>query len=218
MPHTDYSSVSQLPGTFPVFPLPGTLLFPRGLLPLNIFEPRYLNMLDDVRQGNGLLGMVQSLPTGPKEHPDISNVGCLGRLIKFSETPDGRYLIALEGLARFRVDQEIELRRPYREVMADWTAYPDDFDSPDETRLPANEDIVAALTKYLDRHGMRANWDAASEASREAFINALCASCPFSVIEKQALLEARDLRTRCQMLLALFEIDSNDLGNPDIRQ
>lgn len=208
----EYETTAELPVRFPIFPLPGTLLFPRSLLPLNIFEPRYLNMLDDVRAGDGLIGMIQSFPTGPKTHPDIADVGCLGQLASFTETEDGRYIIALKGLARFRVSEELPLDRPYREVRADWTEFEHDFLPPDTESLPPRDVIFSALIDYLERRGLEANLDASEDAPLEMIINALCAACPFTVIEKQALLVAPDLETRCNTLLALLEMGSDNGG------
>lgn len=205
-------TTDDLPISFPVFPLPGTLLFPRGILPLNIFEPRYLNMVDDARAGDGVIAMVQSLPSGPKSHPDIAEVGCLGRLVDFSETSDGRYIIALEGIARFRILDELPFDRPYREVRVDWSEFEEDLSLPDLTGIPDREVILDALRDYLNRHGLEANWEAAQTAPPESFINALCASCPFSIMEKQALLETPDLKSRCHTLIALFEMDSFNEG------
>ena len=121
-----YTDISQLPETFPVFPLTGVILFPGGLLPLNIFEPRYLNMVDDAMAGNGVIGMIQP-SDGDKAYPDLSEVGTLGRIVHYSETDDGRYLISLEGICRFDIAEELEFTKPYREVRANWVPFAGDL-------------------------------------------------------------------------------------------
>lgn len=212
MPQTDYTQVSDLPDVFPVFPLSGALLFPRGILPLNIFEPRYLNMIDDAMAGDRVIGMVQSIGTGPKAHPDIADVGTLGRIAHFSETEDGRYLISLEGVCRFFIAEEMPLTLPYRQVRADWTDYSGDLADPLVTAVPDRAPVLSALQAYLAHNNMQADWESVEEAPVEALINALCAGCPFSVMEKQALLEAVDLNTRRDALITLLEIDGSNKG------
>ena len=207
-----YDRTEQLPSRFPVFPLSGCLLFPRGILPLNIFEPRYLNMIDDAMAGNGFIGMVQSLGTGPKDYPDIARVGCLGRIASYSETEDGRYLISLAGICRFRIADELPFERPYRAIEADWGRFEADLGTQDASGLPTRESILGALRDYLQKRGMQADWTAAENAPLESLIHALCGGCPFSVLEKQALLEAPDLKARCELLIALLEVDAKNNG------
>ncbi|MFC6199311.1 LON peptidase substrate-binding domain-containing protein [Ponticaulis profundi] len=212
MARSIYESTSDLPKSFPIFPLAGVLLFPSGLLPLNIFEPRYLNMLDDAMAGDAMIGMVQSLETGPRAHPDIAQVGCLGRISSYSETEDGRYLIALEGICRFRITQELPFERPYREAEADWSPFTQDLSAPDMEQVPGREQLLSSLQTYLERNRLQADWRAAENAPLEQLINSLCAACPFTVMEKQALLEAPDLRSRAESLITLFHMDRDGHG------
>lgn len=218
MAQTDYNQVSELPDIFPVFPLSGALLFPRGILPLNIFEPRYLNMIDDAMSGNRMIGMVQTTGTGSKAHPDIADVGTIGRIAHFSETDDGRYLISLEGICRFFIAEEMPMTRPYRQARADWTDYGGDLADPVVATVPDREPVLSALQDYLAHNNMQADWETVEDAPVEALINALCAGCPFSVMEKQALLEAIDLNTRSDCLIALLELDGSKKGGSKWQQ
>ncbi|MAK61760.1 MAG: peptidase S16 [Ponticaulis sp.] len=206
-----YTDVSQLPETFPVFPLGGVILFARGLLPLNIFEPRYLNMVDDAMAGDGMIGMIQ--PTGgDKAHPDLAEVGTLGRIVHYSETEDGRYLISLEGICRFEVVEELDFTKPYREVRAGWEPYVSDLLPPDKGQSASHIEIVRELEDYLSRNDLQADWDSVDGVPTEALVNALAVGCPFSAVEKQALLEAASLDQRSDSLIALFRMNSNGEG------
>lgn len=215
MTENQYSEIEDLPETFPIFPLPGCVLFPRERLPLNIFEPRYLNMIDDAMAGGKVIGLVQSLDTGPKGHPEITHVGCLGQIEDFTETADGRYLIVLRGIARFLVKSELPLEKPYREVRADWQKFGHDL-SVVQNPGPLNTDrLLAAFERYLTRNGFEASWEGLQESRPEQLINALAASCPFSVAEKQALLEAPNPLTRCQILIGLLDMSGYDPGGSE---
>lgn len=211
MAESTYHTPSDLPETFPVFPLGGVVLFPRGILPLNIFEPRYLNMVDDALSGDRVIGMIQPMG-GDRQHPDLAEVGTLGRIVHYTETDDGRYLISLEGICRFEVSEELPLQRPYRTVRADWSAYADDLRSPDTANDPDCDEIMEELRLYLDRNHLRADWDSVEGVSAEALVNALSTGCPFSAVEKQALLESGDLKARAECLIALFRMNSNGEG------
>jgi len=202
-----YHSVDQLPETLTVFPLPGVVLFPHWHLPLNIFEPRYLNMVDDAMAGNRLIGMIQSVG-GDRQKPDLIGVGCAGRITAYSETDDGRYLITLTGVARFRILEELDIKAPYRQVRPNWAPYADDL-KPDATDgLPSRATLVAALRNYLSTHDMTADWKAVEVAPVDALVQALAAGSPFSDMEKQALLEAPTLKDRAEMLVTLLRMDS----------
>ncbi len=203
-----YRKTADLPDTVPVFPLPGAVLFPRWELPLNIFEPRYLNMIDDAMRGDRLIGMIQSVG-GPRERPDIARVGCAGRLTRYSETEDGRYLITLSGICRFAVREEITVTTPYRQVAADWAPFGADLFAPPETGLPARDDLVQALRHYVEAHSLQADWSAVEGAPMETLVHVLAAGCPFSPAEKQALLEALTLADRARALIALLEISGS---------
>ncbi|MEO0714204.1 MAG: LON peptidase substrate-binding domain-containing protein [Pseudomonadota bacterium] len=200
-----YRKASDLPGIIPVFPLTGALLFPRWTLPLNIFEPRYLNMIDDAMANDRLLGMIQSVSDGNADR--LASVGCVGRLTSYSETDDGRYLIVLTGISRFRVIEELEVNTPYRQVSADWADFGHDLVAADIAHLPKRETLMSALKSYVARNDMSADWGAVDDAPIETVVNALCAGCPFAAAEKQALLEAENLRDRCETLIALLDMD-----------
>ena len=203
-----FHNVDELPGRLLVFPLSGAVLFPRWTLPLNIFEPRYLNMIDDAMASDRLIGMVQTVGGDPVS-PELANVGCVGRITSFSETDDGRYLISLSGVCRFVLEDELDVTTPYRQVKPLWSPYGDDLKEPSEDILSDRSSLVLALKRYTARNEMDVDWSAVETAPIETLINALCAGCPFSVMEKQALIEARDLSHRCQTLITLLDIDAS---------
>lgn len=207
MSSATYHSVDQLPDTLTVFPLPGAVLFPHWHLPLNIFEPRYLNMIDDAMAGNRLIGMVQAVG-GDRQKPDLAGIGCAGRITSYSETEDGRYLITLTGIARFRIIDELSVLTPYRQVDADWTPFANDLKPESTDGLPARDVLVSALRDYVSTHDMKADWKAVEVAPVDSLIQALAAGSPFSVMEKQALLEAPTLKDRAAMLITLLRMDS----------
>ncbi len=207
-----YVRTSDLPGIIPLFPLEGVVLLPRGQLPLNIFEPRYLNMLDDVMGGERLIGMIQ--PTGgTRETPGLAPVGCAGRVTAFAETGDGRYLITLTGLCRFQLNDEMSLLTPYRQARVDYSAYADDLAPIEAAGLPDRARLLSLLGQYLDTRQLEVDWKAAREAPPEALVNSLSMALPFEPAEKQALLEAPTLAGRAQVLSALMQIDAADTGD-----
>ena len=208
-----YAHADDLPKVVTVFPLDGVLLLPRGSLPLNIFEPRYLNMVDDAMAGDRLIGMVQTRPGGDRERPTLAPVGCVGRITSYSETPDGRYLITLTGVCRFLVGEELPVQTPYRQVRADFHAFADDLKPAPEDTVYARRRLLGALRAYLNRRALDVNWDSASNAPAEALINSLAMALPFEAAEKQALLEADSLADRETTLVALLEIDA--AGGPE---
>ena len=199
---TPHFSASSLPTTLPVFPLAGALMLPRAELPLNIFEPRYLAMVRDAMAGDRLIGMVQ--PKDDRDPPALYEVGGLGRITQFSETGDGRFLIALVGLTRFRIDRELDVETPYRQVVADYVPFAADWREPDPLPAAARADLETSLRHYLDTQGLSADWEAVAGADDESLINTLTAVCPFDIAEKQALLEAAHLRDRAGVLAALM--------------
>jgi Lon protease-like protein len=197
-------SQADLPETVPVFPLPGALLLPRGRLPLNIFEPRYLAMLDDVlKSEHRLIGMVQPYD-GRAQPPRLHAIGCAGRITSLSETEDGRYLIVLTGISRFRIRGEIEGFTPYRRVQVDWSDFAADLDKPGDVRNFDKEDFLALLRRYFELQNLSSDWDSMREAEPEMLVNSLSMMCPFAVEEKQALLEAPRLSDRAETLCALL--------------
>lgn len=201
-----YRKTSDLPDTIPVFPLSGVLLFPRWSLPLNIFEPRYLNMIDDAMSGPRLIGMIQS-NGDDRVQPSLVGTGCVGRITSYSETDDGRYLISLSGICRFHVGRELEVETPYRQVRANWDAFEKDLASPPDNTLPDRLMLVNSLKRYTQINSMEVDWEAVEHAPMETLINALCAGCPFGTLEKQALLEAPSVSERAQTLITLLDMD-----------
>ena len=201
-----YRKLSDLPETIPVFPLTGVLLFPRWSLPLNIFEPRYLNMIDDAMRGDRIIGMIQS-QGGDRAEPSLASAGCAGRITSYSETDDGRYLISLTGICRFGIGEELDVQTPYRQVRPDWQSFRTDLIAPPETDLPQRPDLVRALKRYTQINSLEVDWEAVENAPMETLINALCAGCPFGPLEKQALLEASGVNERAETLIALLDMD-----------
>ena len=208
-----YVKASDLPQVIPVFPLPGTIILPRGQLPLNIFEPRYLNMIDDAMAGDRIIGMVQSAG-GPASLPRLCSIGCAGRITSFAETSDGRYLITLTGCARFRLASELPAQTPYRQIRADFAAFEADLTSPPREDEGLDRDrLLDALRAYMETRGLDIDWDTAETAPPEALINSLSMALPFDGAEKQALLEAVTLPDRAAVLTALLTIDAADTGD-----
>jgi uncharacterized protein len=202
----------ELPREFPVFPLPGALLLPGGKLPLNIFEPRYLAMTEDALAAGRMFGMIQPDPRLPESGngPGLYRIGCLGRLVSFSETDDGRYLITLLGLARFVVTEELPMGRGYRRVRADFSTFAGDLAAPREEESGLDRmALVQALRGYFARHGIDANWEAINQMQDHALVVTLSMVCPFDPAEKQALLEAATLAERAQTLHTLLRIETH---------
>ncbi|MFX4220219.1 MAG: LON peptidase substrate-binding domain-containing protein [Thalassobaculum sp.] len=191
-----------------MFPLPGVLLLPRGKLPLNIFEPRYLNMTRDALATDRLIGMIQPMPaTGGTEAGSraLYRVGCAGRITQFAETDDGRFLITLTGVCRFAVDQEIASMRGYRRVISDWSPFEADLGSDCEADLDRSL-LVSRLKRYFDAQGITADWGVIEETPDDRLVTTLAMVCPFESSEKQALLECDSLKTRASMMLALLDM------------
>lgn len=212
-----YRQLSDLPQLIPVFPLDGALLLPGGELPLQIFEPRYLNMVDDAMAGDRVIGMIQTRG-GSRARPKLSDVGCLGRITSYAETSDGRYLITLTGVCRFDAGEELDLRLPYRQLRANYDRFGEDLADEDvQVSEAARTRFADALKRYLNRRELDIDWDTAREAPLEALVNSLCMGLPFEPAEKQALLEAPDLARRFEVLTTLLEIDgaeSDDEPHP----
>lgn len=204
-----YLSPADIPPVIPVFPLAGALLLPRAELPLNIFEPRYMAMVDDVLGGTRLIGMVQPDTNAPEvpEGPGVFKVGCLGRLTQFSETDDGPYHIHLTGLCRFRILEEVDGGTPYRQFRVDTTPYEIDF-MPGAADEPAVDRaaLFDALAAFLEANQLEADWDGIRQAGTETLVNALSVMSPYGTLEKQALLEAESLKARADMLVAITQM------------
>jgi len=205
-----YLGPGDLPDVIPVFPLAGALLLPRGQLPLNIFEPRYLMMFDDAfRSGRRLIGMIQPDPAHPgtQEKPNLYRVGCIGRITQLGETGDGRYVTQLTGVARFRIEAELAVETPYRQCRVTYAPFADDFVGHKGEDEVDRESLLQALSDYLKANNLKADWDGIEHAPNEALVNALAMMSPYGPAEKQALLEAPDLKTRAQILVAVTEIE-----------
>ncbi len=207
-----YRQVADLPQLIPVFPLDGALLLPGGELPLQIFEPRYLNMIDDAMAGDRVIGMIQTRSGGDKAHPKLADVGCVGRITSYNETSDGRYLITLTGVCRFEAGEELDLRLPYRQLRARYNRFGEDLarDEEEEATSAARARFAAALKRYLNHRELDIDWETANEAPLESLVNSLCMGLPFEPAEKQAFLEAPDLASRFDVLTTLLEIDASD--------
>lgn len=210
---TGYRKAADLPQVIPVFPLDGALLLPGGQLPLNIFEPRYLNMIDDAMAAERVIGMVQTREGGDRTRPLLAPVGCLGKITSFAETGDGRYLITLTGVCRFAVGDELPVQTPYRQVRAQFEPYDGDLRPQDGEALAGGsladrQPFLTALRHYLDHRGLEIDWESASAAPPDALINSLAMALPFEPADKQVLLEARTLAERRDALIALLEFDA----------
>ena len=200
--------ISDLPEIVPVFPLTGVILLPRAQLPLNIFEPRYLNMVDDAMAGDRIIGLIQPLTGLDNPQPPLARVGCAGRITSFNETSDGRYLITLTGICRFNVTGELQVKTPYRQVRADFAPFEADLRAPDPAADFDRDHFLDALRPYLEHRGLNVDWDTAEAAPQEALINSLAMALPFEPPEKQALLEAMTLEDRAEALTALLRIEA----------
>jgi uncharacterized protein len=204
-----YRGPGDCPTVIPVFPLPGALLLPRGQMPLNIFEPRYLAMIDDALRSDRIIGMVQPDADGGGSSlsPKLYHVGCAGRITQFAETGDGRYLVTLVGIARFRVEDELRAATLYRQCHVDFEPFEADFTARAGENDVDRAGVVKALRDFVEAADVRVDWQGIEEAPNEALVNALCMMSPFGVREKQALLEAPNLKKRAEVLIALTEIE-----------
>ena len=199
-------NAADLPETIPVFPLPGALLLPRGRLPLHIFEPRYLAMIEDcLKTKHRLIGMIQPREVPGTGEKRLNAIGCAGRLTGFSETEDGRYMITLSGMSRFRVKEEVSGFTPYRRCSVDWGGFQRDLGPTEEDAGFRREEFLALLARYFAAMNLSTDWSSMKEAETELLINSLSMLCPFSPEDKQALLEAPSLTTRRETLVTLIE-------------
>ena len=201
-----YKSVSDLPARLAVFPLTGAVLFPQTQLPLNIFEPRYLQMIEEVLSSpNRIMGMIQ--PNISKDNPDIKSlkkVGCAGRISSFSETGDGRFLVTLTGLIRFEVAQELDTTTPYRQIITNYENYKDDL-KPSNTENIDRKNLLVLIKKYLEQRNLLIDWEIIEQSPTEQLINYSGVLVPFEPEEKQLLLETNNLFDRCKALESLFQ-------------
>ncbi|GAA0594126.1 LON peptidase substrate-binding domain-containing protein [Paenochrobactrum glaciei] len=209
-----YRSGDDLPESVPVFPLQGALLLPGGQVPLNIFEPRYLTMVDEAMASKRIIGLIQpDLAEKPAEpgqeldenyRPNLSAVGCLGRITSYSETGDGRVLITLHGICRFRMVEELNVKKPYRTCKI--VPFLNDLSDPADVDDVDREALLAAFRAYLEANNLEADWEGIARADNAMLVNALSIMSPFGAAEKQALLEAPDLKTRAATLIAITEM------------
>ncbi|WGI22214.1 LON peptidase substrate-binding domain-containing protein [Amylibacter sp. IMCC11727] len=200
-------TITDFPSTIPLFPLPSALLLPRARLPLNIFEPRYLAMIEDaLKTDHRLIGMIQprETPKG-KTETSLQQIGCAGRITSFSETEDGRYLITLSGISRFRLVAAHHGFKPYLTADVDWSSFAADRGGADvDTRFDRPK-FLKTLSRFFDATSLSTDWDSLKEADEELLVNSLSMLCPFEPAEKQALLEAPDLANRRETLVTLME-------------
>ena len=210
-----YRRAADLPQVIPVFPLDGALLLPHGQLPLRIFEPRYLNMIDDAMAAERMIGMIQTKGGGDRDRPLLAAVGCLGRITSFAETSDDQYLITLTGVCRFAARDEMPARTPYRQVRADFAAFEIDLRPPADDEGFDRLRLLRSLKAFLERRALGVDWDAAKNAPSEALINSLAMALPFDPPEKQALLEAGTVADRREALITLLEIDTAGRSGED---
>ena len=200
--------VTDLPGTIPVFPLAGALLLPRARLPLHLFEPRYLQMMDDaLKTPDRLIGMVQPNEVAGRAGIGLHTIGCAGRITQFSETEDNRYMITLAGISRFRVVSEVEGFSAYRRCEVKWDGFDRDQGKTEEDMQFNRPDFLDLLGRYFDARCLSADWETLKEAEDELLINSLSMMLDFDPEDKQALLEAPSLSTRRETLVTLIEFD-----------
>ena len=210
----------ELPKIIPVFPLSNFIIFPRTTVPLNIFEPRYLDMIDDSMKSNKLIGMIQpKISNNSNNIPELYNVGCLGKIISFRETEDGRYLIELKGILRFEKLKEIKTEKKYRslEILYD-DFYHDLNNDKEELKFSDLELIFKDLKSLFEKRGFIVNWKALEKQSLDETINALAMASPFSLEEKQILLEAKSLNSRKEKISEILKTYSYDNFNNNTLQ
>lgn len=223
-----YHHPADMPSRIPVFPLRGAILLPRATLPLNVFEQRYLDMVDDAMSGSRIIGILQpkhSEDDDPEiESPvgkniDLKSVGCAGRITAYQELDDGRILITLTGITRFECVGEAETDKGYRVMSVSYDAFASDLTEGLGEDLVDRRNLLRVLKNYLEANDLKTDWDSIQGASNEFLINALSVMCPYGSEEKQALLEAKDLKSRADVLVALAEIDlaSNNGGGSTLQ-
>ena len=216
-------TAADLPETIPVFPLPGALMLPRARLPLHIFEPRYLAMIEDcMKTKHRLIGMIQPRATPPSEkrggEKRLQAIGCAGRLTGFSETEDGRYMITLSGISRYRVKEEVQGFTPYRRCQVDWSPFARDLGPVEDDPAFRREDFMKLMGRYFTKLELSSDWDSLKDAEPELLLNSLSMLCPFSPEDKQALLEAPTLMTRRETIVTLIEFALRGSGDEEILQ
>jgi Lon protease-like protein len=205
--NASYRVAEDVPTSIPVFPLSEAMLLPGGRLPLNVFEPRYLQMFDEAMRGSRIIGMVQPALDGARrddDEPELCEVGCAGRVVSFAETGDGRYVVMLQGVCRYRIIQELAVRTPFRQCrIAPFIAdLSEDPSAADMNRTA----LLKTFRAYLKANELEADWESVSRADNAMLVNALSMMAPYGAAEKQALLEAPDLKARAETLIAITEM------------
>jgi uncharacterized protein len=209
----------DLPDTIAIFPLPKALLLPRARLPLHIFEPRYLAMIDDcLKTKHRLIGMIQPREVPEGQEKRLNAIGCAGRLTGFSETEDGRYMVTLSGLSRFRLREEVQGFTPYRRCLVDWAPFTRDLGREEQDEGLDRKAFLDLLGRFFQALELSTDWSSLNEAEPELLINSLSMLCPFSPEDKQALLEAPSLTTRRETLVTLIEIALRGGVSDDVMQ
>lgn len=213
-----YTTPEDLPNVIPVFPLSGALLLPGAQLPLNIFEPRYLSLFDDALAGKRLIGIIQpALETlsGSQQSKELCKVGCIGRITSIAETGDGRYIASLTGVCRFRVIEELSVMTPYRQCKI--TPFASDLSGEDDEASVDRKALLGAFKAYLDANTLEADWESVEKAGNATLVNSMSMMSPYGPAEKQALLEAPDLKARAETLVAITEfVLARDFGDSDM--
>ena len=198
-----YKKIEEIPSKISIFPLNGALLLPRSQLPLNIFEPRYLEMIDNSISSDRLIGMIQTQESNENQ---LYSIGCLGKITSFTELSDSRFIITLNGICRYKVTQELDTLTPYRQVKVSYEDFENDL-TPGFNQDKANRDkLLDVLKKYLKKNNLQIDWDAIKDSPTETLVNSLCSLSPYSAEEKQALLEAEDIQKRNELLIAMTEM------------
>jgi len=207
--------LTNLPKKIPVFPLDNFIIFPKTTVPLNIFEPRYIDMINDSMQSDKLIGMIQPKKTNDNlRTPILHDIGCLGKITSFKETEDGRYLIELKGLIRFKIIKELETSKKYREYEVDFKNYNHDLDDKKEQLKFSDLELIFKDLKILfEKRGFIINWKELEKQSLDETINALAMASPFSLEEKQVLLEAENLNTRKNKIAEILSTYTYDVFN-----
>ena len=216
--YRDYRRPSDMPEALPLFPLAGALLLPRRPIQLTVFEPRYLDMLDDALTGERLIGVIQPLAgdDGDAKSHELFPVGCAGRIVQYAEIGDERCFLTLMGVARFRVARELAATARYRSIVADYSDFADDFKAGLGEKAVDRKALVDALRAFAEANEVGVDWDDIEKASNETLVNALAMMSPYGAREKQAMLEARDLKSRAEILVAISQVEL--ARNPDAPQ
>ena len=201
-----YHRLEDLPKQIPLFPLSGALLLPRTDLPLNVYEPRYLMMIEQAMASDRIIGMIQPLPEDSANKPNLEKIGCAGRITSYSETDDGRLLITVTGICRFVLKREPRVKTPFRQGVVDFKPFAGDLVIGTGAPSVNREQLLEAFRQYLAANNMTTNWEEVNAVGTEVLVNTLSLLAPYPPREKQALLEAPDLKARAEVLVALTEL------------